>query len=284
MEIRSLLTAVFLLGFCVAAGLAAYRMVPQHMRWAVYYGSNLPYADFARYDVLAFDSDAYPDFAEHRREGQVILGYLSTSEAEEYRPYYKDIADMGVFIRPSDQWDAHMVIDIREQAWQDYFVHRLVPQVLAKGFDGIMLDTIDTPLYLEEAHPDALAGMHEAAVRLVKAIRTAHPDIRLMLNRGFPILDEVAGELDYILAESVRVDHRLDDGSSRYFPDEVYAEYVEKLREAQRINPGLQAMTLDYWDMSDKMQVRRIYAEQRAHGFVPYVTTADLARHHKEPL
>ena len=284
MKRHTLLFAFLLLISCIAAGVGAQWFIARYERWAVYYGAALPYDTFAAYDTLAFDSDAYPDFSDRKREGQIILGYLSTSEAEEYRTYYGDIAAMDVFLQPSEAWDAHTVIDIRKQEWQDYFVNTLVPRVLAKGFDGIMLDTIDTPLYLEAEHPEAFAGMREAAIRLIKAVRAAHPEAKLMLNRGFPILSDIAEDVDYVLAESILVNY--NSGDPRYFPQEIYDEYTAALTNAKKENPDLKVMTLDYWDMAPtgRQEIRRIYARQRSHGFIPYVTTIDLSHHHEEPL
>ncbi len=253
--------------------------------WVVYYGHAHPFDDFAHYDIIAFDSDEYPALPKERKEGQTILGYLSTSEAETYRPYFDEIEALDVFIAKSDLWRDHIIIDIREERWRDYFVNTLVPKVLAKGFDGIMLDTIDSVIYLEEQHPKKYAGMKEAAVLLIKQLRKTHPDAKLMLNRGIPILHTLANDIDYVLAESTRVEYNFDTHEVNYFDDAIYAEYVETLKAAQAINPSLIVVTLDYWKMkkAESDTIAAIYKEQRSHGFSPYVTTIDLKKHHKEP-
>lgn len=279
-------------GLCLAAavllGYAGYRTAAlphNYPRWVVYYNNKLPFSYFRRYDIVVLDSDNHPDFTQDKREGQVVLGYISTSEAEAYRSYFPDIEKMKVLLPPNSAGDERMVIDIRKQQWQDYVVHNLVPAVLAKGFDGIMLDTIDTPLYMEEQNPAAYNGMADAAVKLIRAIRKEHPDMKLMLNRGFQVLNRVAGDVDYFLAESICADYDMKKKTSRYFPEDVYDAYVAQLKNAQAMNPQLQVLTLDYWDMTSRgeAEVRSLYARQRANGFIPYVTTIDLAHHHKEP-
>ena len=260
-------------------------LMREPMRWAVYYADELPYADFAEYDIVVFDSDGYPAFAAEKHEGQVVLGYLSTAEAEEYRPYYNDIAALDVFVGPSDLWDGHHFIDIRDVRWREYFVNTLVPQVLAKGFDGIMLDTIDSALALEENDPETFAGMHDAAAALLRALREAHPDALLMLNRGFSLPQETFADVDYVLAESIRVEYDFDAHTSALFADEIYNAYVALLTAAQKAHPHLTVVTLDYWDMGPEGAdgVRRLYAEQRSHGFVPYVSTVGLDHLYGEP-
>lgn len=253
-------------------------------RWAVYYRSTLPYADFHPYRVVAFDSDDYPDFSQ-RHKGQVVLGYLSTSEAETYRPYYSDIMGMGVVLPPSDRWPGKQVVDIRSQRWRDYFVDVLVPGVLAKGFDGIMIDTIDTPLWLEEQYPQEFGGMREAAIDLIQSIRRKHPEAKLMLNRGFQIVDAVAGDVDYLLAESIRLHYNPATGNASLVPQHIYDELSGQLKAAKKRHSHLKVMSLDYTDMKKHSEplIRQVYAEQRDNGFIPYMTTFDLAQRHEEP-
>lgn len=280
----TLLLAFVLMATLVTAGIVLARPHGKHKTWAVYYTDRLPFSRFAGYDILAFDSDHYPDFTA-RRHGQVILGYLSMAEAETYRPYYPEVEKLGVIMEKSDLWKQHMVIDIRKPAWRAYFIHTLVPQVLAKGFDGIMLDTIDTALYLEEEHPESFKGMRDAAIQFIVELRQTYPDTMLMLNRGFPILRDVAPYIDYLLAESIRVQYDFGEKSSRYFPQSDYEGIVADIKAARQINPHLQVVTLDYWETTgtNAAAARNIYREQREHGFIPYVTSADLMHQHPEP-
>ena len=43
-------------------------------------------------------------------------------------------------------------------------------------------------------------------------------------------------------------------------------------------DPRLRLFSLDYWEPQDRDGIARLYAEQRANGFVPYVATPDLTR------
>lgn len=254
-------------------------------RWAVYYHGNLPYAEFANYDVVVFDSDAYPQFVDNKHSGQVVLGYVSTSEAEEYRDYFDTVKAMDVLIAPNEQWAADHAIDIRKPQWREFLVETLVPRILAKGFDGVILDTIDTALHLESVDPQRFEGMSEAAVTLIKAIHKAHPDAKIMLNRGFSILPQVANDIDYALAESIRIRYQPEKGLSSFFEEPVYDELSATLKAAKRQNRRLKIMTLDYVPMTKAgvPMVRQVYAEHRRNGFIPYVTSYDLGHHHKEP-
>lgn len=252
--------------------------------WVVYYTNDIKYDAFYKYNVVVFDSDTYPNFKKRNRS-QVILGYLSTSEAETYRSYFQQIQGLGVLLSKSELWDEHYAIDIRNPVWREYFIHTLVPQVLAKGFDGIFLDTIDSAIDLEEQDPEKYAGMKLAAVQLIQELRQAYPNIKLLMNRGFPLLPDVAKNIDYVLAESARVEHNFTTGKNKYFPQPDYDSVVRLLKAAKKQNSHLQVLTLDYWYMNRNHAptIRKIYAEQRKNGFIPYVADPALMRLYPEP-
>ncbi|MBM3617753.1 MAG: endo alpha-1,4 polygalactosaminidase, partial [Alphaproteobacteria bacterium] len=236
----TLILSVVLMSFAIIAGVVLARPATgKNATWAVYYTDKLPYSRFVGYDIVAFDSDSYPAFKDQRRKDQIILGYLSTTEAETYRDYYDTIKGMNLFVGKSDLWDGHMILDIRKPEWRKYFINTLVPQVLNKGFDGIMLDTIDTVLYMEEEHPKEFKGMKEAAIQFIIELRQAYPNTKLMLNRGFPILQEVAPYVDYLLAESIRVEYNFDNNTAKYFPQDYYENVVAEIQAARAKNPKL---------------------------------------------
>jgi polysaccharide biosynthesis protein PelA len=285
MRVLTTMTIIIVLGLAVLF-IGTWLMRSQTpLRWAVYYGEALPYSAFNAYDLVVFDADKHPSFAGQRRRGQVLLGYLSLAEVEKTRTYYDRVQELGVLRKASATWPNARLIDIREPVWRDFVVQVLVPHVLEQGFDGVMIDTVDSALHLEEENPVAYAGMQDAAVQLVQDIRAAYPDMRIMLNRGFAILPQVAGSLDYVLAESIRVRYDMAGNHAELFPDAVYNALVQQLKQAQDVNPRLKVMTLDYWKISPQENdvIRDIYAQQRSHGFAPYVTTIDLLDLHGEP-
>jgi len=94
-----------------------------------------------------------------------------------------------------------------------------------------------------------------------------------MMNRGFDILPDVSGDIDYVLAESIASAWR-PGGAPALFPAETYAQYVRLLKDARRQSRGLKIYTLDYWPASDPEGIRALYALQRRHGFIPYVAGA----------
>ena len=169
-------------------------------------------------------------------------------------------------------------MDITSPIWQA-MVLAYVDDAASKGFDGVMLDAIDSPLYWAEKNaPKKLDLMQAHAATLIHAIHKAHPSMKIMLNRGFSLLPLVAYEIDYVLAESIMINTDLSTRQFTPFSPNTYNEAVAQLQHAVALAPHLRVFTLDYWNQDDGKGLEHIYTTQRAQGFTPYVTTPDLRR------
>jgi hypothetical protein len=252
--------------------------------WAVYYDTKLPADAFKDYDLVIFDRRHYPDLAPLKAlsERPIVLAYVSIGEVYDDVDERKLLEEENALLFKNERWNSHAV-DLRAKRWRA-IVHDKVDDAMEKGFDGVMLDTLDSPLHHAAQEGEHLAtAMQTAGVQLVKSLRRHHPDARIMLNRGFEALPELAPILDFVLAESILAQRDVSTGQYKLFPPDTYGEVVTQLRQAKGLAPHLQILTLDYWSMDDGDTIAKLYAIQRKHGFVPYVTTPDLRQHTPEP-
>lgn len=253
-------------------------------RWAVYYGTSLPASAFAPYDVVVLDSEYSEPVDALKAQGKTVLGYISFGEAESYRSYYQELKAKDILLKKNKEWKDHVVIDVRKPAWKEYLISTLIPQTLSHGFDGVMFDTVDSPLHIGSKTEEEKIAMGQASVSVICDVHKAFPDMKIMVNRGFDILPKLAPCIDMLLAESTYTDLRLGSSKKpRRVNNEEYNGYVDIIKQAQIANPVLKVYTLDYWSLKDKKGVKGIYAAQRAQGFVPYVSTIDLQQLHSEP-
>lgn len=272
---------VALVATCVVwnASLAAERQES----WVVYYGSSLPAEDFLSYDLVVFDSRNHPSLRPLQNQDKTLLGYLSIGEAENYRSDFDTIKELGVLLHENKHWPGHYIVDIRDPKWAKYLIEEKIPEILHRRFDGVMLDTLDSPLYLEEEDPVKYKGMREGAIKLIHALRMHYPDMKIMLNRGFQALPDIAKQIDMVLAESTMVDSHTDAKNPTFFAENIYEESLKTLWDAQKTAPGLKVYSLDYWIPEDIGPVKKIYSTQRRNGFIPYVSTPDLQKIFAEP-
>lgn len=250
-------------------------------RWAVYYDEELPAAAFHDYDLVVFDRRHHPDIAPLKGK-TIVLAYVSAGEVHDGTAEQKRMAKENL-LGAQNRWGSYPV-DITSPIWHG-LIFAQVSDALQRGFDGVMLDTLDTPLHLAGQESGRAARKTEkAAARLIKDLRRAYPGMKIMVNRGFTILPKVAKTIDYALGESMLAQTDVSTGQFILFPPEDYASAASKLLEAREISPRLKLYTLDYWNQDDVHGLRKLYALQRSRGFVPYVTTPDLRRHTPEPV
>lgn len=277
------------LALAMAAGLACSVAQPVTARaddtlpWVVYYGETAPEALLEPYDVIVLDSDGHPPVGPLRERGKTVLGYLALAEIDEHRPYFPAAREAGLLLEPNPDWPGAHLVDVRKPAWTRMVLEEIVPRILHDGFRGLFLDTADSADDLEQSDPKRYAGMRTATARLVLAIHRHYPTAPLMLNRGFAIVPEAGAALDYLLGESVLSTFEGDPPTYRDVDADGRKWQIDRLDEARALFPRLRIMTLDYWDPTDLPGLRRLYAEERARGFSPYVATKDLQSIVPEP-
>jgi uncharacterized protein (TIGR01370 family) len=275
LSLLSLLLAVAV----AAAGPAFAGEIP----WAVVYSDSPQPRELTGYRLVVLDSHAHPALMPLKDRGVAVLGYLSVGEVENNRPWFARVKEWGILGDENPTWRGSYYVDVRDPRWVKLVVEELVPDILHRGFDGVFLDTLDNPPFLEAREPRRFAGMTQAAARLVRAIRHNYPDIGLMQNRGFEILPATAPFIDYALAESVHAAWNFETRTASPRPEADMQWALEALRAAREINPRLEAMSLDYWDPADAAGMARLYALARSHGFSPYVSVVELDRVIPEP-
>lgn len=251
--------------------------------WVVYYDDKEPARAFFDYDLVVFDSHYHPPLRPLNERGKTVLGYLSVGEVESLRPWFEEVRGQGLLLEENPHWPGSHFVDVRDPRWRARVVEELVPQLVEQGFDGVFLDTLDNPLHLEERDPERFAGMTVAAADLVRAIRRHYPYLEIMVNRAYDLLPRIAPSIDRVLGESVRTDYDFEDETYQRVDADLHREQVQRLQELGERFPHLTIHTLDYWYPDDPEAIAGIYAEQRAHGFRPYVATLALDRLVPEP-
>lgn len=248
--------------------------------WVVYYGDKAPPETFRHYDVVVFDSHRHPPLRPLQDGRRILLGYISFAEAEDHHYTDEYARRHNLVVRKNEHWNS-LVVDVRNPMWLKDIVERQIPYILHQGFHGIMIDTLDSAIDLEQTDPVRYKNTIEAAANLIHAVKLHYPTIKIMVNRGFEVLPLVSPHVDYVLAESTFTTYDFDKKQPRKLTDSEREYYVTRIRAIQEM--GIPIVSLDYWDPNDRNEVKAIYKAQREMGLAPYVTTVSLQQFHHEP-
>lgn len=246
--------------------------------FAIYYGSAEKAEAFSVFDLIVLESSYSKIVDDLKKEKKIVLAYLSVGEVNSSREYFAKVKEKGLLLENNPNWPEAFLVDIRNPEWGCYLIETLLPAILDKGFDGIFIDTLDSPMEKERTNPGKYKGMRNSAVSFIEKARHDYPDMKIMLNRAYGIAPDVAHAIDYMLGESVC--NTYDFNTGKYLPvqAEVQATQLKILSDIKERNPKIKVMTLDYCDDKDHSRRREIYRKQRKHGFIPYVTTIDLCK------
>ena len=202
------------------------------------------------------------------------LGYLSVGEADPRRPYWGEVRAAPFLVEPDPAWPENIRVDVRDQRWQQILIGEEIPRLLAQGFDGLMLDTIDTAPYLEGKDPMRFAGSRRALGELVKTIRDRFPTAPVLAN-GIAGLRDVAPFVDGFVVEGVFATY---DFGRRLYRETTTVERdwkLARIAEARAI-ARRPVFTIDYADVGDVVLAHWAESEAAERGFKPYVGVREL--------
>lgn len=251
--------------------------------FAVIYNSVISKETLKNFHLLVMDETTLPLIETINESDIKTLGYLNLGEIEKSRKYFNKVKDLGILLSENPNWPSEYAVDIRSLKWAEFVIEDLIPMLLFKRFDGLFIDTLDTPLELERQNPSQFKGMRESAVSLIQAIRINYPDIPIMVNRAYEILPEIGGLINMVLAESLFTNY---DFSKKVYLEENEEEIrrqIDFLKNLKKRFPHLVIYTLDYWDSKDSEGVRAIYERSESEGFIPYVADIDLMKIKEKP-
>jgi uncharacterized protein (TIGR01370 family) len=273
-------------GSMARAARTARPVVPRNgdgrLKWLAFYGQTADETLLSAYDVAVLDPMFQGDLARVGTDGTRLCSYLSLGEIRRADPLFERL-DTACLLEENAAWPGTWRVDVRQAAWKTLVLSEMLPAIAARGFTGLMLDTLDTPPWLEQIDPVANRGMRQASIDLVRSIRVCFPDMLIIVNRGYAILPDILPVVDAVLAESLLTTPDPGGGGFHWnTPGDVVAQ-MSLLAPARAFTPPLPILSLDYWDLTDAAGVREIYRRQRALGHLPYVATPLLGEIVPEP-
>jgi polysaccharide biosynthesis protein PelA len=245
---------------------------PVLLEWVVYYGQTADENLLATYDIVILDPEFQGSLELIKATGAQLYGYVSLGEVRTTSHSYSRLNPI-VILEPNSAWPNVQRVDVRELAWRRYLLDDLIPSIANAGFHGLMLDTLDTPVWLEQVDQQRFHGMRQAAIDLVVAIRKQYPTLKLIMNRGYSILPDVIDHIDAIIAESLLTQPDIEKtGTLAVSSSQVQAQ-LDLLAVAHNRPKPLPILSLDYSMPDDRAAIENIYQREIELGHHPYVTT-----------
>lgn len=217
----------------------------------IYYADQVPIETFEQYAVVILEPDFYQDVSMLNSE---TFAYLSIGEVHPTRAYFQKLQENALLLGTHQTYESHYLC-LSDDLWLGHLLDTVIPEIIDKGFSGLMLDTVDALL---------MNHSREEVITFINTIKAGFPDLTLMQNRGLTIMDET--EVDAFLLESTLSD--LDTSG-----DFVMTEQINYRKDLTK-----RYFSVDYWDPNDHAGKEALYMRGLALGYIPLVTSRDLTQ------
>ncbi|NDP60331.1 MAG: hypothetical protein GZ090_13355 [Oxalobacteraceae bacterium] len=246
---------------------------------AFYYGAQAPLADLQAFDIAVVEPDFVSNPASHTRSAadgaHELFAYVSLGEVQPTRSYYQALP-AGALRGDNAAWGSK-VIDQTAPGWNEFFLTSVIAPLWQQGWRGFFLDTLDS--YQLFATTDAgRARQQEAMVALLREFKRRYPDARLILNRGFELLPEVAPLVFAVAAESLYQGY---DAARKQYGPVPAADRTWLMAQMQTVRERykLPVIAIDYVDPSvpgARALARSTARQLVSDGFIPWVADGGL--------
>lgn len=240
--------------------------------WVCFYNSEFP-ANVQIYDLYIFDTTNHPAIGPLQAKGKKVVGYISVGEVAKHNDFFDKIKSEKLLVDENKNWPGSFRVNIKDEKWHKFVLKSLIPQITAKGFDGIFIDTIDTADYLENTKN--IAGSVKGAADLIKKIRKKFPSLIIVLNNGLFLTEYVGNEIDALVVEDV---YTLYNFKTKKYLLSNSTWTQERLALIKKFQEGFHkpVLSLDYLKPSDFKEIQNISNLAKSDGLIPYISDIEL--------
>ncbi|XQU08742.1 endo alpha-1,4 polygalactosaminidase [Halomonas sp. LY9] len=254
---------------------AVYANAPnQQPSVAFYYGNEPPVELLSQFDWIVVEA-ANVDSTEQRllaQHGGQPFAYVSIGELDAWRGATTSLP-AAALVTSNTAWNSQ-VADLTHPAWRTYLLEEHIRPLWEAGYRGLFLDTLDSYRLFAPDGP-AAERQQAALVDIIHSIKQQFPEMQLLLNRGFEVLEQVHGEIVGVAAESL---YRGWNPTTQVYgavPDSDQAWLYPQLARV-RDQYQLPAIAIDYVPANNRELARDTAQRIHAEGFIPWVSVPQL--------
>ncbi len=241
----------------------------------VYYAEDISYANVGVHDYIIVEpANLSPYTHGFKRYKKKIYAYVSLGETVTERDYAAQIKPEWK-LGQNRLWNS-TIMDVSNDEYHAFIYDKVIQPLVDKGYENLFFDTLDSyqsVALTDEEREEYRRGL----IRFIKKLRHRFPTMKLILNRGFEIMDEVHQELEAVLFESLFYGLSSKDLSYTAVKREDRDWLLEKVDRLKSY--GLDVIALDYIDISEKKKIADTLEKIKALGIIPYVSNKALTRY-----
>ena len=241
----------------------------------LYYGRDISYTTAGVHDYIIVQPEltdtATPGFSIYRDK---IYAYVSIGEIDKRLKEYRFVKKEWI-VAKNKFWNSE-VFDIKNKEYQEFVFQKMIEPRMKEGFKNFFFDTLDSyQIYSKDMKQRK--ENEEALADFINTFHKRYPDAKLVVNRGFEIIDKIHNSIEAVLFES----YYKGIGTKKNQPyrdisDQDRAWFDIWIAKIQKYK--LDIISVEY------MPEEKIYSDAskpiinkiKAKGMIPFISTSDL--------
>ncbi len=242
--------------------------------FAFYYGRDIPWETLGGFDVAVVEPGhvGAAGWGHRLNPNTMVAAYIAVGEVHPTRPYFDQMRPEWKLGENKD-WGS-IVVDQAAPGWSAFYLAQVIKPLWLQGYRAFFLDTLDS-FYLIAKTPEAQKKQIAGMVNLVREIKRAYPDAKLIFNRGFEMMPEVNTLAYAVAAESLFQGWDAGQKKHREVPAADRDWILAQLRKCQT-DYNLHAIAIDYVPRTNRALARETAKKIKALGIIPWVTNPAL--------
>ncbi len=241
----------------------------------VYYGEDISYPSIGIHDYIILQpkhvDTSTPGFSLYKNK---IYAYVSIGEIDKNLQCYEKVQKEWIASK-NTMWQSD-VLDIKNKAYREFIFKHQIDPLIQRGFQNFFFDTLDSYEFYTQNSTQRKKNQ-EALATFILEFHKRYPTAKLIVNRGFDIMDKIHDAVTAVLFESYF--HGLQNDIKHPYKEisnNDRAWLDNKLKKVRAYNKDI--ICIDYlppkqlFDKKGKNLVKRLHAK----GFIPYVSTKNL--------
>ena len=238
----------------------------------LYYGKNISYPMVGIHDYIIVQPE---NINTHTHGFDVyqdkIYAYVSIVEIDTSTQAFKKI-DKSWIKTQNSAWKSK-VLDITNKDYHAFIFKELIEPRLKQGFKHFFFDTLDSYHLYCKTKEERLRAKKSLSF-FINTFHHNYPDAKLIVNRGFELIDTIHSSVEAVLFESYV--YGLSGNDLHYKEvsksDQEWLDLqINKMKEYK-----LNIIAVDYLDETMMSKSDKAIAIIKAKGMIPYITDKEL--------
>ncbi|WP_345991077.1 endo alpha-1,4 polygalactosaminidase [Sulfurimonas sp. HSL-1716] len=238
----------------------------------LYYGENISYPMVGVHDYIIVQPDNINTYSHgFSVYKDKMYAYVSIGEIDKDAKEYAQ-AEKSWMLADNKAWNSK-VMDIKDPNYQEFLFDKVIKPEAARGFENFFFDTLDSYRLAVKTEKEDKA-YENALVSFINKFHERYPKAKLIINRGFNIIDKVHNSIQAVLFESY---YRGIENKNLGYAKVSDAERKWLDKQIKKVKSyGLDVIAVDYLPFDEMDKADTLVQKIKTHGLIPYVSNRDL--------